>query len=136
MLLNRPASPREVAIVSVAAIAIVGMIASARPARAADDKVYRIGGGVSAPSVFTKTEPDYSEEARAARLQGTVILSAVIEEKGTPTDIRVIRKLGMGLDEKAVECVQQWRFKPGRKDGQPVKVIGTIEVNFRLPPEQ
>ena len=136
MMLNLHASLRGAAVVSVAAVVIVGMIAGARQASAADDQVYRIGGGVSAPSVLTKTEPEYSEEARVAKWRGTVVMTVVIDEKGSPTDIQVSRKLGKGLDERAVECVQQWRFNPGRKDGQPVKVIATIEVNFQLPPEQ
>jgi len=94
--------------------------------------VYRIGGGVSAPSVMSKVEPEYSEEARRAKWQGTVVLSVIVDELGRPRNIRVFRSLGLGLDQKAVDAVSQWRFKPGRKDGKPVPVIATIEVNFRL----
>ena len=117
--------------ISIAAIAIV--VAGVHQACAADDRAYVIGGGVSAPIVLTQTAPEYSEQAREAKLEGTVLLSAVIDEKGSATDIRVIRKLGMGLDGKAMECLQQWRFRPGRKAGEPVKVRVNIEVNFRLP---
>lgn len=94
--------------------------------------VYRIGGGVSSPSIVYKVEPEYSEEARKAKFQGTVVLQVVVDEKGQPRDLRVIRPLGLGLDEKAVEAVMKWRFKPGYKDGKPVAVAATIEVNFRL----
>ena len=55
-----------------------------------------------------------------------------VNEKGEPTEIRVVKKLGLGLDEKAIEAVQKWRFKPGMKDGKAVAVIATIEVSFRL----
>lgn len=93
---------------------------------------YRPGGGVSLPVPEYKPEPEYSEEARKAKHQGTVMLQIVVDEKGVPRDIRVVRKLGLGLDEKAIEAVSKWRFKPGMKDGKPVAVIATIEVSFRL----
>jgi TonB family protein len=94
--------------------------------------VYRIGGGVSAPIPTFRPEPEYSEQARAAKWQGAVLLQVVIDENGVPRDLKVIRSLGMGLDQKAIEAVQQWRFKPGVKDGQPVPTSAVIEVNFRL----
>jgi periplasmic protein TonB len=94
--------------------------------------VFRIGGGVSAPVPIFKVEPEYSEEARKAKFQGTVVLSIIIDEHGMPTNFHVVRPLGLGLDEKAVEAVQKWRFLPGKKDGHPVAVIASVEVNFRL----
>jgi TonB family protein len=93
---------------------------------------YRIGGGISAPSVLSKVEPEYSEEARKAKWQGSVVLSVIVDELGRPRDVKVLRSLGLGLDQKAVEAVSQWKFKPGLKDGKPVPVMATIEVNFRL----
>ncbi len=93
---------------------------------------YKIGGGVSAPSVLYKVEPEYSEEARKAKFQGTVVLFVVVDEKGNPRDLKVIRPLGLGLDQKAIEAVEKWKFRPGMKDGHPVPVQATIEVNFRL----
>jgi TonB family protein len=93
---------------------------------------YRIGGGVSPPSVLSKVEPEYSEEARKAKWQGTVVLQLVVDEHGLPQQMKVTRSLGLGLDQKAIEAVGKWRFKPGMKDGKPVPVIATIEVNFRL----
>jgi protein TonB len=93
---------------------------------------YRIGGGVSPPSVLSKVEPEYSEDARKAKWQGTVVLQIVVDEHGNPQQMQVTRALGMGLDQKAMEAVSKWRFKPGLKDGKPVPVIATIEVNFRL----
>ena len=94
--------------------------------------VYRIGGGVSAPQLVFKVEPEYSEEARKAKFQGTVVLYVVVDEKGYPRDLKVVRPLGLGLDQKAIEAVQKWRFKPGLKDGKAVPVAAQIEVNFRL----
>jgi len=93
---------------------------------------YRIGGGVSPPTVIFKVEPEYSEEARKAKFQGTVVLFVVVDENGKPRDLKVIRPLGLGLDQKAIEAVEKWKFSPGKKDGKPVPVQATIEVNFRL----
>lgn len=94
--------------------------------------VYRIGGGVSRPELIFKPEPEYSEEARKAKFQGTVLLSIVVMPDGTTSNIRVIRPLGLGLDEKAIEAVRKWKFRPSLKDGQPVPVHANVEVNFRL----
>jgi TonB family protein len=93
---------------------------------------YSVGGGVSAPGVLFKVEPEYSEEARKAKFQGTVVLSIVVDPSGKARDIKVIPPLGLGLDEKAIEAVSKWRFKPGMKDGVPVPVRASVEVNFRL----
>lgn len=95
--------------------------------------VYRVGGGVTPPTLLRKTGPEYTEEARAAKFQGTVVLYVEIGPDGTATNIKVQRSLGMGLDEKAIEAVKRWQFSPGKKDGKPVTVAATIEVNFRLP---
>ena len=93
---------------------------------------YRVGGGVSAPRALFAPDPEYSEEARKAKWQGTVVLWVVVGPDGRAHDIRVQRSLGMGLDEKAVEAVRLWKFDPARKDGQPVAVQINVEVNFRL----
>jgi protein TonB len=94
--------------------------------------VYEIGAGVSAPTVLFKVEPEYSEEACKGKFQGTVILLLVVDELGNPRDLSVIRPLGLGLDQKALEAVKLWKFNPGKKDGKPVSVQTTIEINFRL----
>jgi protein TonB len=93
---------------------------------------YRVGGGVSAPKALYAPDPEYSEEARKAKYQGTVVLWLVVSADGRPQQIRIQRSLGMGLDEKAIEAVKQWKFDPARKDGQPVPVMINVEVNFRL----
>ena len=94
--------------------------------------VYRIGSGVSSPQLLYKVEPEYSEEARKAKYQGTVLLSVEVWEDGVAHNIRVLRSLGLGLDEKAVEAVEQWKFSPGKLDGKPVRVAAQIQVSFRL----
>ncbi|MBM3769087.1 MAG: energy transducer TonB [Acidobacteria bacterium] len=94
--------------------------------------VYRVGGGVSAPAIVSRVEPEYSEEARKAKFQGTVVLYIEVDENGKPRNLRVLRPLGLGLDEKAIEAVAKWKFRPGFKDGKPVVVSASVEVNFRL----
>ena len=92
----------------------------------------KVGGPVTAPKLLSKVEPAYTEDARAAKYQGTVLLQVVIDVDGTATDIQVKNSLGYGLDEKAVEAVTQWKFQPGTMNGVPVPVMAQIEVNFRL----
>jgi TonB family protein len=94
--------------------------------------VFRVGGGVTAPALLAKVEPEYSEEARKAKYQGTVLLYVQVSPEGKAVNMRVLHSLGLGLDEKAMEAVKKWRFKPGTKDGKPVTVEAQIEVNFRL----
>jgi TonB family protein len=87
---------------------------------------------VSAPRAIFAPDPEYSEEARKAKYQGTVVLWMIVGPDGRPRDIRVARSVGMGLDEKALEAVRTWRFEPARKDGRPVAVQINVEVSFRL----
>ncbi len=94
--------------------------------------IYQIGGDVSQPVLVTKIEPEYSEDARKAKYSGTVLLQIVVDEHGMPRDIHVVRPLGLGLDEKAIEAVMKWRFRPAMKGGRPVPVQANVEVNFRL----
>jgi TonB family protein len=102
------------------------------PKRADGPQVSRVGGGTTAPMLVFKVEPAYTVEARAAKLQGTVVVYAVITSGGRAADLKLLRGLGLGLDESAIDAISQWHFKPGTKDGQPVPVAATIEVNFRL----
>jgi TonB family protein len=91
-----------------------------------------VGGGVSAPAVLHSVEPEFTEEARQARFQGTVTLQLVVDAQGNPQNVHVTRHLGMGLDEKAVEAVQQYRFKPAMYQGHPVAVQIVVQVDFHL----
>ena len=105
---------------------------SAPPNSLAAKPAYRVGGGVTAPGLTLKKEPFYSEEARLAWYQGSVLLHVVIGEDGKAADVQVVQGLGLGLDEQAILAVRQWQFKPGTRNGVPVPVAANIEVNFRL----
>ena len=95
--------------------------------------LFRIGGGVSAPVPIVSPEAEFSDEARRAKYQGVCLVSLIVDAQGNPQNPRVIRALGMGLDEKALEAVRKYKFRPALKDGKtPVPVMITIEVNFRL----
>ncbi len=94
--------------------------------------VAKIASGVSAPKLISRIEPSYSEEARLMRHQGTVLLYVVVGSNGRIIDGRLIRGLGLGLDENAMDAVGRWTFAPATKDGAPVCVSAQVEVNFRL----
>ena len=95
-------------------------------------EIIRMGPGVTPPQIVSKVEPTYTQEAKQAGVQATLLLYLVVNESGQPTDLEVISPVGFGLDESALRAVSQWRFKPGKKDDRPVAVAATIEVNFRF----
>jgi TonB family protein len=137
MLLTRTKRADEAAGRWVSASAIRKAIVAA----AADDSVppgsraeggERIGDGVSAPNLVSKVEPDYTVEARVMKHHGTAVLYVVVGKDGRPHNVRLVRGLGLGLDEEAVEAILQWKFQPGMKDGELVNVSAQVEVNFRL----
>ena len=92
----------------------------------------RIGGGVSAPVLVYSVNPEFSEEARKAKAAGHVLVNLWVDEKGIPTHVRVLRGFGMGLDEKAVEAVKQYRFRPSMENGKPVTVELNVDVTFHI----
>jgi len=95
--------------------------------------LYKVGGQVSAPVPLNQVEAEFSDEARRAKYQGVCLISLIVDAQGNPQNPRVVRALGMGLDEKALEAVRKYKFKPAMKDGHvPVPVMITVEVNFRL----
>ena len=94
--------------------------------------VFKVGGGISAPQPVSTPDPEYTEEARRAKTEGTCILWLIVDAAGHPRDIRIVRGLGFGLDTKAIEAVKQWRFEPAQKDGKPVNVQISVEVGFKL----
>jgi len=93
---------------------------------------YRVGGDVKAPVAITRVEPTYTEIARKARIEGIVIIEAVIDRDGNVTEARILKPLAMGLSDQAIEAVRKWKFKPGTLNGQPVPVYYNLTVNFRL----
>jgi len=88
--------------------------------------------GKTLPVPVTRVEPAYTDEARAAKISGSVTLTALIDNQGVPVEIHVIKSLDPGLDQKALEAVGQWRFRPATQDGEPIAFQATIEVNFKL----
>jgi TonB family protein len=92
----------------------------------------RVGKGVNAPKLVSKVEPEYSEEARLMKYQGTAVLSVVIGTDGQIYELRLVRGLGLGLDEQAADALRKWRFEPGMAGDAPACVSAQIEVNFRL----
>jgi TonB family protein len=93
---------------------------------------YRVGAQVTVPRILSKVEPEYSAEARKNKLQGSVLLAVIVDATGAPTQIAILRPLGMGLDEAAIAAVSQWKFSPGRKNGTPVPVFTQIEMTFHF----
>jgi TonB family protein len=96
------------------------------------DGVYRVGRDIKPPRPISMPDPEFSEQARAAGYEGTCVLWLVVDAEGMPQKIKVARALGMGLDDKAIEAVRQWKFTPAMKDGTPVAVQVNVEVSFRL----
>jgi protein TonB len=96
------------------------------------DTPVRVGGNVKAPVIITRVEPQYTEIARKARIQGIVIVEAVIDRQGNVTEARILKPLPMGLDQEALRAIRLWKFKPGTLNGQPVPVYYNLTVNFRL----
>ena len=95
--------------------------------------LYRVGGAISQPVPLNNVEAEFSDEARRAKYQGVCLISVIVDAQGNPQNPRVVRALGMGLDEKALEAVRKYKFKPALKDGKtPVPVMINVEINFRL----
>jgi periplasmic protein TonB len=92
----------------------------------------RVGGDVKAPTVVDRVDPEYTEIARKARVEGVVIVEAIIDERGNVDKVKVIKGLPMGLTESASRAVKSWKFKPGTLNGRPVPVIFNLTVNFRV----
>ena len=88
--------------------------------------------GVTAPVVIHQVEPEYPDEARKAKFQGSVLVAVEVDEQGRVRGVRIIKPAGLGLDEKAMEAVKKWRFRPATRNGQPVAVPASIEVSFHL----
>jgi protein TonB len=87
---------------------------------------------VKAPKVLNAPDPDYSELARRAKYQGVIVLGVIVGPDGNPQDVWVVKKLGLGLDQKAIDAVRTWKFDPATRDGEPVAVLINVEVTFHV----
>jgi TonB family protein len=125
-------------ILAVPGVANSGAVRTASSATSRDlssseqRQLFRVGNGVSPPRAIFQPEPEFTESARIAKFKGTVLLGLVVNKEGNPTNIRILNPLGSGLDAKAVQAVQSWKFEPAKKDGQPVAVEIEVDVEFHL----
>lgn len=98
----------------------------------AEGKLFRVGHGVTPPRVIHAPAPPYTQTSRTARFSGVVVLGMIVGADGNPQDVWITRKVGLGLDQNAIETVRQWKFKPATKDGEPVATTIDVEVTFHL----
>jgi TonB family protein len=133
---RRPVGQRArlLSVVAIAAVMATVSLSVAAFGAQADDTVYSAGNGVSLPIVVTEVKPEYTPEARRAKIAGSVALTCIVGTDGTPGHIEVVESLDTqyGLDNQAIAALEQWRFKPGVKQGKPVAVRVTIEMKFTL----
>jgi TonB family protein len=108
------------------------LVTNVGPKLAMDTAPMKVGTGVKAPSLLSKVEPQYSDEARSLKVAGTVLMKVVIDTDGLAKNIELVKGQGHGLDEKAAQAIALWKFKPGESGGAPVPVLALVEVNFRL----
>lgn len=128
---SRPRTSAGIALRCVIAFAAIALLLPVAVTKG-QGQVFKIGKDVSAPSIIYKVEPQYTPEAKDAKIEGTVMLQVVISAAGTAENFHVSRSLDPGLDANAITAVSQWRFKPAMKDGAPVAVYATIEITFHL----
>lgn len=117
-----------------AAVAAATVMALAAAPKAQDTQVYEAGRGISLPRVKKQVKAEYTDEAKAAGIAGTVTLSTVVLADGGVGDVKVVKSLDavLGLDQQAVKAMKQWTFTPGTKDGKPVAVRVSVEMRFTL----
>jgi TonB family protein len=118
--------------IALVAAALILPIAVTRQSVHAQGKVYKMGDGITQPRILSKVEPQYTQDAKDAHIEGAVALKVEITPAGNAENIVVTKSLDPGLDANAVTAVSNWRFQPGTKDGEPVTVAAVIEVNFHL----
>jgi len=97
------------------------------------EKVYHVGDdGVRPPRVIHQVDPSYDEASRKAKLNGHVVLTFIVAPDGKPRDIRVVKSLSPGLDQKSIEAVSKWKFTPATKDGKPIAIEIQAETTFKI----
>ncbi len=111
---------------------LIGIPEGPPPADPGDGAPIQVGGDVRPPEKISAPQPQYTEIARKARIQGVVIVQAIIDKQGSVTNVKVLKGLPMGLEEAAVDAIKQWKFKPAMLNGRPVTVYYNLTVNFKL----
>jgi TonB family protein len=99
---------------------------------AGPSRIYQVGGGVSAPRLIFAPDPEFTDEARRAHYQGVCVVAVIVDPQGNTQRPQVVRRLGKGQDQKAIEAVREYKFKPAMLYGKPVAVQVNLDVNFRL----
>ncbi|HEV7507077.1 MAG TPA: TonB family protein [Thermoanaerobaculia bacterium] len=125
-------SPASRTILTALLLLSLAMPAISQEMPKAEGPPYRVGGEITRPEIISSTRPIYTELARRARVMGTVIVEAVIDEHGDVTDAKVLKGLPMGLDQAAVNAIKAWKFRPATREGQPVPVYYVLTVNFQV----
>jgi len=123
-------------VMSMASFAVIAMsLTLVHPVWSQDGgkrPVYKAGNGVSMPKLLHRVDPEYTPEAKADHIEGTVLLKLIVSAEGNAEDVSVVKSLNAGLDQKAIEALAKWKFQPGTKDGRAVAVYATIEINFHF----
>jgi periplasmic protein TonB len=122
---------RSISLLAVVFSLLAGPLA-ASPHQANENPIYEPGNGVTPPVVVKDARPEYTAEAKKARIQGVVELKCVVETDGSVGDVKVIKSLDAGLDQEAVKAARKWTFEPGKKDGKAVRVRIALEMTFTL----
>jgi TonB family protein len=101
-------------------------------AKGTDSTIYKIGGSVKPPKLIHQEDAQFSAEARRKKISGEVMVQCIVDLNGLPQELKVVKSAGYGLDEQALKAVQQYRFAPATKEGQPVQVTINVSVNFQI----
>jgi len=128
---RRKLGAAAIGVAVLTALLVLGPLAAVSPQKEVR-KVWRVGNGISAPTLLSKVNPEYSHSARTGKVHGPVLLSIVVGADGQAHDIKVVRSLEPGLDANAIAAVRKWKFRPGKKGSEAVDVRATIEVNYKL----
>ncbi len=127
---SRRAVSRRATLITVSLFLL--LVAPLAALRGQNEEIHKVGGDVAPPKLIHKVEPQYTQEAKDAGIEGKVVLSIEVTAKGEPRNVRVLEGLDPGLDINAVAAIAQWRFEPATRQGKTVAVRATVEVNFRL----
>jgi periplasmic protein TonB len=113
-------------------LTLTAIVMSLAGGLAAQDQVYKIGNGITSPTLIKEVKPNYTKTAMDRKVQGTVEMEAIVLKDGSVGDVTITRSLDEDLDQEAIKAAKQWKFRPGTKDGEAVNVQVNIELSFTL----